>query len=545
MINNFVLANSVHTGEMPCSVEFHLDVRCLPKYTFRGFQCTNLNLQRAYYIFSSFQLDAKNSPLALLAQTCSSIGKDPPSKSVIPPLEKKDKGHEKPQSVDSNKGTRTPPRIKDTGRLSNDKSRPGSNEEAKDLSHFRPLSTSSPKQDKINEQNYHKESMDKKPPECATTSVIGKPIPTPNMNSSKLSMERNEDRSPRPKVSEPTKDIKEVRDSPPLKRQRSASPMRSEHSPAMDSKYPPSMYPGLPLGPWGYPGLPYPPGLLPSAEAYAASGLPLGMPGQAGYSMSPSVQASALAAHHAALKSGSSLSNYLQYARMRAPSAQGPLVPPCRDPYCTNCLVSAQSSHLASQCTSPGCAQCSHEKSLQNMGLSALGLHSSVPGLPPYSSASGLPSASAGLSSLHNLYAHNLLTQQQGHPHVCNWMSGSDYCGKRFTTSEELLQHLRTHTSGGEAALAAYGSLGISIPSHADISALQGYLGSSGNHSPSALRRTYPSSLSPLTNSALHASRYHPYKSNMPVGLPPPHSLAPYYSAYGLYGQRIGSAAVP
>lgn len=495
-------------------------------------------------------LDAKNSPLALLAQTCSSIGKDPPSKSVIPPLEKKDKTHpEKPHSVDSNKGS--PPKSKDGGRISSDRSRPASSEEAKDLSYnFRPLSTSSPKQEKISEQTYHKEHLDKKPVETVsvTTSVITKPNVTPNVNAGKLTVEKIRERSPHPKYTEQNKDTKEIRDSPPLKRQRSASPMRSEHSPATDSKYPPAMYPGLPLGPWGYPGLPYPPGLLPSAEAFAASGLPIGVPGQPGYNLSQSAQASALAAHHAALKSGS-LSNYLQYARMRNPSGQAPLVTPCRDPYCTNCLASAQSNHLSSQCTSPGCAQCSHEKSLQNMGLSALGLPGSVPGLSPYSSTNGLPSASAGLSSLHSLYAHNLLTQQQGHPHVCNWMSGSDYCGKRFTTSEELLQHLRTHTSGGESALAAYGSLGISIPSPADISALHGYLGSAGSLSPGALRRAYPTSLSPLSNSALHANRYHPYKSTLPnvppVGLPAPHSLGPYYSAYGLYGQRIGSAAVP
>lgn len=492
-------------------------------------------------------LDAKNSPLALLAQTCSSIGKDPPSKSVIPPLEKKDKVHpEKSHSVDSNKGS--PPKSKDGGRISSERSRPGSSEEAKDLSYFRPLSTSSPKQEKISEPAYHKEHADKKPVESVsvTTSVITRPNATPNVITSKQT-ERVNERSPHPKTNEQVKEPKEARDSPPLKRQRSASPMRSEHSPATDSKYPPALYPGLPLGPWGYPGLPYPPGLLQSPEAFAASGIPMGVPGQTGYNLSQSVQASALAAHHAALKSGSSLSNYLQYTRMRTPSGQGPLLNPCRDPFCTNCLASAQSSHL-SQCTSPGCAQCTHEKSLQTMGLSALGLHGSVPGLSPFSSANGLPSASAGLSSLHSLYAQNLMTQQQGHPHICNWMSGSDYCGKRFTTSEELLQHLRTHTSGGESALAAYGSLGISIPSPADISALHGYLGSAGSLSPGALRRTYPTSLSPLSSSSLHANRYHPYKSslsNVPVGLPAPHSLGPYYSAYGLYGQRIGSAAVP
>lgn len=32
-------------------------------------------------------------------------------------------------------------------------------------------------------------------------------------------------------------------------------------------------------------------------------------------------------------------------------------------------------------------------------------------------------------------------------PYVCSWVSGeSTFCGKRFTTPEELLQHLRSHT---------------------------------------------------------------------------------------------------
>lgn len=43
-----------------------------------------------YYNPLPTTLDAKKSPLAMLAQTCSSIGKDPSTKSIIPPLEKKD-----------------------------------------------------------------------------------------------------------------------------------------------------------------------------------------------------------------------------------------------------------------------------------------------------------------------------------------------------------------------------------------------------------------------------------------------------------------------
>lgn len=40
-------------------------------------------------------------------------------------------------------------------------------------------------------------------------------------------------------------------------------------------------------------------------------------------------------------------------------------------------------------------------------------------------------------------------THEEGHPYVCNWVSGGKHCGKTFTTSEDLFQHLRTHTQLG------------------------------------------------------------------------------------------------
>ncbi|KAI8521983.1 hypothetical protein Bbelb_017370 [Branchiostoma belcheri] len=130
-------------------------------------------------------------------------------------------------------------------------------------------------------------------------------------------------------------------------------------------------------------------------------------------------------------------------------------------------------------------------------------------------------------------------------PHVCNWVSGTSSCGKRFATSEELLQHLRTHTMSGSQA----GSL--SIPSLTS-SALNGcHL-----HYPSAasaaglLRPGYPTS--PVNG--LHSYRYHPYKPPMPTGAPPSlampslqlHAPTPgaFYSPYGLYAARLGAPTV-
>ena len=36
-------------------------------------------------------------------------------------------------------------------------------------------------------------------------------------------------------------------------------------------------------------------------------------------------------------------------------------------------------------------------------------------------------------------------------PYTCNWMSGPDFCGRRFSTSEDLMSHLRTHTAASTA----------------------------------------------------------------------------------------------
>ncbi|TGZ56521.1 Zinc finger protein Noc [Temnothorax longispinosus] len=182
-------------------------------------------------------------------------------------------------------------------------------------------------------------------------------------------------------------------------------------------------------------------------------------------------------------------------------------------------MHSAQIMMGAGSCPS-GCTQCDHQKYGLAMALSSLGP------MPPPSLS--YPSTLAG-----------------GRPYVCNWIAGESYCGKRFATSEELLQHLRSHTSltGGDHAAAAASAaalLGNPHP-HPLLSPSTTLHRASGG--------SYPApSLSPL------GARYHPY-GKPPTG-PLPASLAaspysafnalgPYYSPYAVYGQRIGAAVHP
>ena len=125
-----------------------------------------------------------------------------------------------------------------------------------------------------------------------------------------------------------------------------------------------------------------------------------------------------------------------------------------------------------------------------------------------------------------------------GGPYICNWMNGRDYCGKRYTSAEELLVHLKTHTnlSASDSALlnpsAAYAGL------FAQSLMRQG----GGQILPSAM--------------SLQASRYSPYQRpgaplppslsslgglGSPMGGLPPSlaSLGYPASLYALYGARL------
>lgn len=183
-----------------------------------------------------------------------------------------------------------------------------------------------------------------------------------------------------------------------------------------------------------------------------------------------------------------SMGPYVSYARVKTPAGGETLVPVCKDPYCTGCPLSMSSMHNSLLGTCPsGCTQCDHQK---NYLASALSM---IP--PPHP-----------------------LSYQLGRPYVCNWIAGESYCGKRYNNSEDLLQHLRTHTTSTS-----------STESSAMLNPLR-----------------YPNPpLSPLS------LRYHPYsKPGVPGSLPPspfsPFSpLSPFYSPFSLYGQRMGAAVHP
>ncbi|EDV98788.1 zinc finger protein Elbow [Drosophila grimshawi] len=239
------------------------------------------------------------------------------------------------------------------------------------------------------------------------------------------------------------------------------------------------------------------------------------------YPMDLMTAQSLMSPHHAMFKA-SAMNPYLSYARLKGLSDQSAMMAAsqnvCRDPYCTGCPASPHYINKAAGQPCPaGCPQCESGKS---------GGNSSAGG----SSAAAAAAAAAAASSYHAQLAALAAASQL--PYVCSWI-GSDaaYCGKRFGTSDDLFQHLRTHTASVPDAVLSAAAAGGIPPNHP------------------LFQRTYPTPpLSPLSA----AARYHPYgkPSMMPPslappgmpGLPPHPALAQYFAPYSLYGPRMGSS---
>nr|XP_046231250.1 zinc finger protein 703-like [Scatophagus argus]XP_046231251.1 zinc finger protein 703-like [Scatophagus argus] len=199
----------------------------------------------------------------------------------------------------------------------------------------------------------------------------------------------------------------------------------------------------------------------------------------------------------------------------------------CRDPYC---LSYPSVSHLGGS----NCNSCIHDPSSTLKSNFPL----MYPSHPLHSLHQSSLSSSVSSSLSHPLYTYGFMLPNDPLPHACNWVSAGGPCDKRFATSEELLAHLRTHTAlpvGMDSKL-------LSVSSSGPASC---HLHLPHQSSPGSM----PSSLSLRAPPSLGLARYHPYSK---VHLPPGpssislHSLpttGPYYPHYALYSQRLGSAS--
>lgn len=472
------------------------------------------------------QFDSKNSPLALLAQTCSAIGSDQPNPKLLANIEKS-------QKMSSNG--------KDSGN-SRDKLSPGCNSTLSNSSssasdtprtsfkpyepNFREKNNSPPSDDQNNKnrtpnktssltvlsltttqpagphilQNVGRCESNQSAGSVSRDSPANRKTPSGDSSSKGVNMsERNSSNSSNyrassresasvsiggsSKISDKVTDLS--KDSNSYSNKTSVSVPTSSSSSASVTSL---------------------------ANPYSSSFTTPGFPYQMDLMTANALQ-------HQSMLKAAALSPYLNYARMKMPGGTESMMPVCRDPYCTGCALS---SHMiggkSGNGTCPaGCNQCDHA-SAKN----------------PYQSLHTSAYAHAQLAAL------AAVSQM---PYVCNWIaSDSNYCGKRFATSEELFQHLRTqHTTGTMSesvinpAIAAAVASGIP-PTHP------------------LFQRSYPSlqQLSPLST-----PRYHPYSkpsllpsslsSSLAAGLPPgyPPSLAQYFSPYSLYGPRLGSTHPP
>ncbi|KAJ3609891.1 hypothetical protein NHX12_021985 [Muraenolepis orangiensis] len=206
----------------------------------------------------------------------------------------------------------------------------------------------------------------------------------------------------------------------------------------------------------------------------------------------------------------------------------------CRDPYCL-------SYHCASHLAGAASASCTHESAAAAAAANVLksGYQLMYPPHPLHGVHSSGPAFSG-----HPLYPYGFMLPNDPLPHVCNWVSANGPCDKRFSSSEELLNHLRTHTAFTGADKLMSGYPGSSSLASAAAAAMACHMhmpqsGGPGGHGSLALR-------SPHHTLGL-GGRYHPYsKSPLPPPggpVPVPAATGPYYSPYALYGQRLTTAS--
>lgn len=208
-----------------------------------------------------------------------------------------------------------------------------------------------------------------------------------------------------------------------------------------------------------------------------------------------------------------------------------------------------------------GCSQCEHQRywaalaAVYGNSFAALSNGAAGYGVPQTASAATNSYASS-LAAVAALQQHRMAAvAAMATGNVCNWIIGDNHCGKRFNTSEELLQHLKTHTNSESLSNNNTNTNNTSSHSsstnhnHSPTATSAGGIRSSGTPSPSARVNGSASATSPTPLHHHNNNRYHPYSkpsipttaaattgTSLPLNIPPS-------PLFGMNGSAAAAAA--